>query len=546
MKMVKSLLLGAAAGLVAVAGAQAADLPVKAKPIEYVKVCTAYGEGFFYVPGTDTCIKIGGYVRQDVYFGQAGGSFRPDISTGVGRINRIDTADAFWQTTEETSLDVRSQTEYGTLRAYTRVGFRVRSDTEEDGYNYNTRWFLQLGGLTAGKAASFFDYLNGAFSFAIFEGGGSNSPYGRQLVAYTFNWGGGINSSVSIEDPGSRRNAIWDGSNSTQNTLVVGALPGPILDASTGNVGSGGGIAIGDYAANSVPDIVSNIHIEQAWGSAQLMTATHQLRGGFYGNNFAVVPTATDSSFTGIAPRDEFGWAVGGGFMLNVPWNKGDKFWVEATYEQGAPNYLGLDSLSTGNGSFNRFAGPAGWSGQTLNGVAIIPGRVGFGWALDGVFANLSPSGAGLIESGLHLTTGWTVSAAYEHVWTPAIRTSIYGNVTGVEFDSTSKFILCNSKQSPIRPASTGVAAGFGVATIPGCNPNFDIWQVGSRTIWNPVANLDIGLDVVYAQIDNHYDPNLVRIFFPGAGGRQAGLYAPASHESVVAAMFRIQRNFWP
>src|SRR5712672_4546314 len=45
MKMVKSLLLGSAAGLVAVGGAQAADLPVKAKPVEYVKICSLYGAG---------------------------------------------------------------------------------------------------------------------------------------------------------------------------------------------------------------------------------------------------------------------------------------------------------------------------------------------------------------------------------------------------------------------------------------------------------------------------------------------------------------------
>ena len=57
MKMVKSLLLGSAAGLVAVAGAQAADLPVKAKPVQYVKICSLYGVGFYYIPGTDMCIK---------------------------------------------------------------------------------------------------------------------------------------------------------------------------------------------------------------------------------------------------------------------------------------------------------------------------------------------------------------------------------------------------------------------------------------------------------------------------------------------------------
>ena len=72
MKMVKSLLLGSAAGLVAVAGAQAADLPVKAKPVQYVKICSLYGVGFYYIPGTDMCLKIGGWVRAEYGWGQNG------------------------------------------------------------------------------------------------------------------------------------------------------------------------------------------------------------------------------------------------------------------------------------------------------------------------------------------------------------------------------------------------------------------------------------------------------------------------------------------
>ena len=75
MKLVKSLLLGSAAGLVAVASAQAADLPVKAKAVEYVKVCSLYGAGFYYMPGTDTCLKVGGYVRAQYETGAwAGGA----------------------------------------------------------------------------------------------------------------------------------------------------------------------------------------------------------------------------------------------------------------------------------------------------------------------------------------------------------------------------------------------------------------------------------------------------------------------------------------
>src|SRR6202020_1880995 len=72
MKMVKSLLLGTAAGLVAVTAGQAADLPVKAKPVEYVKVCSLYGAGFYYMPGTDLCLKIGGWVRAEYGWGYNG------------------------------------------------------------------------------------------------------------------------------------------------------------------------------------------------------------------------------------------------------------------------------------------------------------------------------------------------------------------------------------------------------------------------------------------------------------------------------------------
>jgi hypothetical protein len=61
---IKSLLLGSAAVLVAVSGARAADaIVVEPEPVEYVRVCDAYGSGWFYIPGTETCLKIDGDVR---------------------------------------------------------------------------------------------------------------------------------------------------------------------------------------------------------------------------------------------------------------------------------------------------------------------------------------------------------------------------------------------------------------------------------------------------------------------------------------------------
>jgi Porin subfamily len=62
MRKGKSLPLAIAA-VVAAADGQAADMPVKAKPVQYVKICSLYGDGFYYIPGTDTCLKLGGYLR---------------------------------------------------------------------------------------------------------------------------------------------------------------------------------------------------------------------------------------------------------------------------------------------------------------------------------------------------------------------------------------------------------------------------------------------------------------------------------------------------
>jgi len=101
----KSLLLGSAAALVAATGARAADAIVIAEPepMEYVRICDMYGTGFFYIPGTETCLRIGGYFRIEV------------LSDAAGRRGFARFAPTF---------DVRSDTEYGTLRSYARVFFQ--------------------------------------------------------------------------------------------------------------------------------------------------------------------------------------------------------------------------------------------------------------------------------------------------------------------------------------------------------------------------------------------------------------------------------------
>src|SRR5215469_2315315 len=112
MKMVKSLLLGSAAGIVAVAGAQAADLPVKAKPVEYVRVCSLYGAGFWYVPGTDTCLKVGSFIREQVEWNAGNGGvpigFGSNDEAAAGRNTRSDTSQLSFRTrTESRSICAR-------------------------------------------------------------------------------------------------------------------------------------------------------------------------------------------------------------------------------------------------------------------------------------------------------------------------------------------------------------------------------------------------------------------------------------------------------
>src|SRR5215475_1794435 len=126
MKMTNRLLLGTAAGLMAASGAQAADMPLKAKPVQYVKICTLYGDGYYYIPGTNTCLKLGGYVRvQTEYWAGAGGvplGAAAGMNTGQAVQDRARQNDLNWRVRGAISLDVRDQTEYGTLRSYIRFG----------------------------------------------------------------------------------------------------------------------------------------------------------------------------------------------------------------------------------------------------------------------------------------------------------------------------------------------------------------------------------------------------------------------------------------
>ena len=214
MKMVKSLLLGSAAGLVAIAGAQAADLPVKAKPVQYVKICSLYGAGFYYVPGTDMCLKIGGWVRQYITW-NANGSLTNGAM--VANTQARQTTDWGTRTRGYITADARNQTEYGTVRSYIAVGLSAggagsAADVAAGsgpGFSAN-RAFIQFAGFTFGLSQSFYDLYSGpatSFFGGLINPASDTGDGGKVVTAYTAQFGGGWSASISAE--GRRNTGVY-------------------------------------------------------------------------------------------------------------------------------------------------------------------------------------------------------------------------------------------------------------------------------------------------------------------------------------------------
>ncbi|AMS43552.1 porin [Aminobacter sp. NyZ550] len=172
---IKSLLLGSAAALFAVSGARAADAVVVAEPepMEYVRICDVYGAGFYYIPGTETCLKVGGLVRYQIDWDDNDDGWR---KTAAARLN----------------LDARSETEYGTFRRFIELHFQNQSAYDDTAVWIRYAYF-ELGGLMIGRNDTLWD---GALSGEFDSGGGDfiNS------IRYTFDAGNGIAASVALEE----------------------------------------------------------------------------------------------------------------------------------------------------------------------------------------------------------------------------------------------------------------------------------------------------------------------------------------------------------
>ena len=222
----RQVMLGLLAGSAVIPSAHAADLPLKAKAVEYVRVCSLYGAGFWYIPGTDTCIKIGGYLRVDTTINGGGAHGQPAWSGDSGQGNRF--YDYFFSRSRMAlTVDTRTATEYGVVRTFAQGDFQFNNFGSTNpstvgaaptalgglsgsflngvggGYVAVEYVFIQFAGFTFGKSASAYatpwqGFPGNNTSFLM---GGQNTDTGVNNIQYTAQFGNGVSASIGLDDP---------------------------------------------------------------------------------------------------------------------------------------------------------------------------------------------------------------------------------------------------------------------------------------------------------------------------------------------------------
>lgn len=355
-----SLLATAAAALAPACSTSslAADLPI-AEPVEYVRICDAFGTGFYYIPGTETCLRVSGRVRVETHY-----------VDGPDNDEVVDDEDFNnWTTRARGYLraDARAQTAFGLVRAYIDWKVTVGPSDFSDNYSSSSvgtdHAFIQItndwGLFTAGVQDSFFDAPFASNTFGVRVGiddpTTSNTTRGT-LFAYTRSFGD-FSTSVSAEDP-----------------------------ASNGRRDEG---PLDDYEGQEMPDLVGNVRYDAGWGAAMLAGVVGQIHDNDPGGD-----------------GDGVGWAVNAGFNASFGWLGAG---LTAGYADGRIAYITTDPGGAGD-----FDGPEGddtntaWAIRGGLSADITPTLTAY---VDGSWTTVDT------DSGLNDYDYWAVAADLQ--WTP-------------------------------------------------------------------------------------------------------------------------------
>jgi hypothetical protein len=519
MKMVKSLILSSAAGVLAMGGAQAADLPVKAKAVEYVRICSLYGAGFYYIPGTDTCIRIGGAIRLDVAFNAAtyDSAYWLGGATGTGAGNAQAFGKNWFADRARFNLteDTRTATEYGVLRTYANLqmdwigqgasGIAGGNPVEVD------YAFIQFAGFTMGKAVSEFDsqwvLSKPTISSGFFSG--SNDATGILQLAYTATFGNGVSGTISLEDSQPYRTAgVVNTSQSTLNLLVT-AQP------SSANLYGVGTFTGNSVAGDHVPDVVGNLRLDQAWGDLHFGAAAHEVHGTYYG-----AAGASQISDNG-KPGSTYGYAFTGAFELkNLPTGAGDTFRAEATFAHGAAKYVFGGTLDTvGAGRFARTSG-------------TDPGTIAIGYILDGIYSGTNAANG----TSISLSNAWSVDGWFEHYWNPQWRTSVFASYGHISYGAAGNTLL----------AALGVsgANALGTINVTGGNADLTEYQIGTKTSWMPVKDLTFSAEFIYSRISPNVQGTFTNTGFISGANTAANNVWTLGGQNVYNGAVQVIRSF--
>lgn len=513
MKSVKGVMLGSAASILSIAGAAAADLPVKAKAIEYVRICSAYGAGFWYIPGTDTCIKLGGYLRVDTTF-NGGAQGQPAWSGDLGQNNRY-VDHIVSRSRMALIVDTRTATEYGVVRTFMQGDFQFNNfgttnpatfaplngtpaggisgsllNGPGGGYVAVESVFIQFAGFTFGKSVSAFATPWNAFpgNISSFLFGGHDTTTGVNNIQYTAQFGNGVSGTIGLDDPTVfGRTNIFNLSTPLNATLTSGTA----------------------YAGFYTPDIVGNIRVDQAWGLFQLSGAVHEVRAAYN----AASGTA-GAELTGH-PDTKWGGAVMAALNIkNIPTGSGDDIKLDATWSKGDTRQV--ISTSAASPSFAIFGG---------SGRADAYQSIGFGATTDGVYLPAFAGGDGTI----HLTEAYGVRGAFNHNWDAYWSSSLFGSYSAVRYDGGAKAAMCANYLPGKAPSADY-----------GCNPDYNVSQLGVTTRWVPVKNLTFSAEVMWFHLDQK---------FTGTAALAPAAPKPSARyefkdQDAVHLQLRAQRNF--